>query len=383
MNFDKAIDRRSTESVKWNRWDADILPMWVADTDFEAPREVVDALHARVDHGVFGYGFPPAGLTDVVTQRLKRLYDWHVDTDQVQYVPGIVTGFNVAVRGLCRAGEEVIYQVPAYPPFIRAPHSAGLQGVQNAMFVGESGQYEVDFEAFEQEIVVKKATLFILCNPHNPTGRVFRRDELEKFTDICLRHGVTIVSDEIHCDILYDGREHIPVATLSPEVANITITLQAPSKTYNVAGLHTSVAIIQNPELRAQFDACRAGIVSMPCILGMHAAKAAYEHGEPWLKAQLAYLQANRDYLDEALKTELQPIKWCKPEATFLAWLDCRELGVEGSLQEFFLENAKLGLNDGPEFGEVGQGFVRLNFGTTRANMQCAVEKMKAAIEKL
>lgn len=383
MNFDKSTDRRSTESLKWNRWDGDILPMWVADTDFESPIEVREALRRRVDHGIFGYGLAPAGLTDVVTQRLKRLYDWDVSADQVQYVPGIVTGFNVAVRGLCKAEEEVIYQVPAYPPFIRAPRGAGLQGVQNAMFVGESGQYEVDFDAFEKQIVANRVSLFILCNPHNPTGRVFRRDELEKFADICLRHGVTIVADEIHCDILYDQRVHIPIATLSPEVAAITITLQAPSKTYNVAGLHTSVAVIQNSELRAKFDAYRMGVVSMPCILGLHAAKAAYEHGEPWLTEQLAYLEANRDFLDQALITELAPIKWCKPQATFLGWLDCRGLGVEGSLQKFFLEKAKLGLNDGPEFGEVGQGFVRLNFGTTRNNIEVAVERIKKAIENL
>lgn len=383
MNFDKSTDRRSTESLKWNRWDGDILPMWVADTDFESPIEVREALRRRVDHGIFGYGLAPAGLTDVVTQRLKRLYDWDVSADQVQYVPGIVTGFNVAVRGLCKAEDEVIYQVPAYPPFIRAPRGAGLQGVQNAMFVGESGQYEVDFDAFEKQIVANRVSLFILCNPHNPTGRVFRRDELEKFADICLRHGVTIVADEIHCDILYDHRVHIPIATLSPEVAAITITLQAPSKTYNVAGLHTSVAVIQNPELRAKFDAYRMGVVSMPCILGLHAAKAAYEHGELWLTEQLAYLEANRDFLDQALITELAPIKWCKPQATFLGWLDCRGLGVEGSLQKFFLEKAKLGLNDGPEFGEVGQGFVRLNFGTTRNNIEVAVERIKKAIENL
>ncbi|HHV05460.1 MAG TPA: MalY/PatB family protein [Anaerolineaceae bacterium] len=383
MNFDKNIDRRQTESLKWRRWDPDILAMWVADTDFEVPQEVMDAIHARVDHGILGYGFAPDGLTDVVTSRLARLYNWQVSNEQVQYVPGIVTGFNVAVRGFCKPGEEVIYQVPAYPPFIRAPRGAGMQGVQNAMVLGESGQYEVDFELFERQIIDNKVRVFILCNPHNPTGRVYRRDELEKFAEICLRHDVIIVSDEIHCDILYDDRKHIPIAGLSKEISDVTITLQAPSKTYNIAGLHTSVAIIQNEELRQRYNASKAGLVGTPCILGMYAAKAAYEHGDAWLQAQLAYLQANRDLIDEALQTDLKPIKWAKPEATFLAWLDCRDLGVEGSMQEFFLDRAKVGFNDGPEFGEVGQGFVRLNFGTTRANIQLAIEKMKAAIESL
>lgn len=251
------------------------------------------------------------------------------------------------------------------------------------MVLGESGQYEVDFELFERQIIDNKVRVFILCNPHNPTGRVYRRDELEKFAEICLRHDVIIVSDEIHCDILYDDRKHIPIAGLSKEISDVTITLQAPSKTYNIAGLHTSVAIIQNEELRQRYNASKAGLVGTPCILGMYAAKAAYEHGDAWLQAQLAYLQANRDLIDEALQTDLKPIKWAKPEATFLAWLDCRDLGVEGSMQEFFLDRAKVGFNDGPEFGEVGQGFVRLNFGTTRANIQLAIEKMKAAIESL
>ncbi|HQC64196.1 MAG TPA: MalY/PatB family protein [Anaerolineaceae bacterium] len=383
MNFDKNIDRRQTESLKWRRWDPDILAMWVADTDFEVPQEVMDAIHARVDHGILGYGFAPDGLTDVVTSRLARLYDWQVRNEQVQYVPGIVTGFNVAVRGFCKPGEEVIYQVPAYPPFIRAPRGAGMQGVQNAMVLGKSGQYEVDFELFERQIIDNKVRVFILCNPHNPTGRVYRRDELEKFAEICLRHDVIIVSDEIHCDILYDDRKHIPIASMSKEISDVTITLQAPSKTYNIAGLHTSVAIIQNEELRQRYNASKAGLVGTPCILGMYAAKAAYEHGDAWLQAQLAYLQANRDLIDEALQTDLKPIKWAKPEATFLAWLDCRDLGVEGSMQAFFLDRAKVGFNDGPEFGEVGQGFVRLNFGTTRANIQMAIEKIKAAIESL
>jgi len=383
MNFDKNIDRRQTESLKWRRWDPDILAMWVADTDFEVPQEVMDAIHARVDHGILGYGFAPDGLTDVVTSRLARLYDWQVRNEQVQYVPGIVTGFNVAVRGFCKPGEEVIYQVPAYPPFIRAPRGAGMQGVQNAMVLGKSGQYEVDFELFERQIIDNKVRVFILCNPHNPTGRVYRRDELEKFAEICLRHDVIIVSDEIHCDILYDDRKHIPIASMSKEISDVTITLQAPSKTYNIAGLHTSVAIIQNEELRQRYNASKAGLVGTPCILGMYAAKAAYEHGDAWLQAQLAYLQANRDLIDQALQTDLKPIKWAKPEATFLAWLDCRDLGVEGSMQAFFLDRAKVGFNDGPEFGEVGQGFVRLNFGTTRANIQMAIEKIKAAIESL
>lgn len=380
MDFNRVIDRRHTECIKWNRFDEDVLPMWVADTDFRCPEAVIRALHERVDHGVFGYGAPPEELDQVVIQRLKRLYDWDVQTSQIGYIPGIVTGFNAAIRAFCEPGAAVIYQTPAYPPFICAPDSAGLLGVQNPLFQGRDGIFRMDFDRFEQQIVAENVRAFILCNPQNPTGRVFSREELTQLAEICLRHDVLIISDEIHCDVLYDNRKHIPIASLSPEVAANTITFMAPSKTYNIAGLHASVYIIQNPELMEKFQSFCNGLIGCPGLLSLTAAQAAYAEGDEWLSEQNRYLQTNRDFLDEALRTQLPGIHWNKPEATFLAWLDCSELGLEEPPYEFFLRKASVGLNEGITFGPEWGDYVRLNFGTTRANLQEALNRMQTAL---
>ena len=380
MDFNRVIDRRHSECIKWNRFDEDVLPMWVADTDFKCPEEVIQALHERVDHGIFGYGAPPKELDQTIIQRLKRLYDWDVDDNQIGYIPGIVTGFNAAIRAFCLPGEAVIYQTPAYPPFIGAPYSARLKGVQNPLLQQADGTYTLDFEQFEQQIVSEKVRAFILCNPQNPTGRVFTREELTQLAEICLRHEVLIISDEIHCDVLYDGHKHIPIASLSPEVAANTITFMAPSKTYNIAGLHASVYVIQDPDLMEKFHAFSGGLIGCPNVLALTAAHAAYAEGDDWLAEQNRYLQANRDFLDDAFRTQLSGIHWNKPEATFLGWLDCSTLGLGEPPFEFFLREARVGLNEGITFGPQCGDFVRLNFGTTRTNLQEAINRMEAAL---
>ncbi len=380
MDFNQVIDRRHSESIKWNHFDEDVLPMWVADTDFRSPEAVIHALHERVDHGIFGYGAPPKELDQTVVQRLKRLYNWDVQESQIGYIPGVVTGFNAAIRSFCAPDEAVIYNTPAYPPFISAPDSAKLQGVQNPLVRGQDGRFYLDFERFEEQIVSENVRAFILCNPHNPTGRVFTREELTQLAEICIRHNVLIISDEIHCDILYDDRKHIPIASLSPEVAANTITFMAPSKTYNIAGLHASVCIIQNPGLKDKFHRFCDGLVGRPGVLALTAAHAAYAEGDEWLTEQNHYLQQNRNFLDGAIRTQLPGIKWNKPEATFLGWLDCSELGLAESPYEFFLREARVGLNDGITFGPQCGDYVRLNFGTTRANLQEAINRMQAAL---
>ena len=380
MDFNQVIDRRHSESIKWNHFDEDVLPMWVADTDFRSPEAVIHALHERVDHGIFGYGAPPKELDQTVVQRLKRLYNWDVQESQIGYIPGVVTGFNAAIRSFCAPDEAVIYNTPAYPPFISAPDSAKLQGVQNPLVRGQDGRFYLDFERFEEQIVSEKVRAFILCNPHNPTGRVFTREELTQLAEICIRHNVLIISDEIHCDILYDGHKHIPIASLSPEVAANTITFMAPSKTYNIAGLHASVCIIQNPGLKDKFHRFCDGLVGRPGVLALTAAHAAYAEGDEWLTEQNHYLQQNRNFLDDAIRTQLPGIKWNKPEATFLGWLDCSELGLAESPYEFFLREARVGLNDGITFGPQCGDYVRINFGTTRANLQEAINRMQAAL---
>lgn len=380
MDFNRVIDRRHSECIKWNRFDEDVLPMWVADTDFRSPEAVIRALHERVDHGIFGYGFPPKELDQTVIQRMKRLYDWDVQLNQIGYIPGIVTGFNAAIRAFCQPGDGVIYQTPAYPPFISAPDSARLRGVQNPLLHQQDGSYSIDFDRFEQQIISENVRAFILCNPQNPTGRVFTREELTGLAEICLRHKVLIISDEIHCDILFDDRKHIPIGSLSPEIAANTITFMAPSKTYNIAGLHASVYIVQNPDLMEQFKCFCNGLVGCPGLLSLTAALAAYAQGDEWLVEQNRYLQANRDFIDDTLRSQLRGLRWSKPEATFLGWLDCSELGLGEPPYEFFLREARVGLNEGITFGPQCGDFVRINFGTTLANLQEAVNRMEAAL---
>lgn len=380
MDFNRVIDRRNSECIKWNRFDEDVLPLWVADTDFQCSEAVIRALHERVDHGIFGYGAPPVELDQTVVQRMKRLYNWDVKLSEIGYIPGIVTGFNAAIRAFCEPGEAVIYQTPAYPPFIGAPVSARLRGVQNPLIQDQNGSYLLDYDHFEQQLISENVRAFILCNPQNPTGRVFSREELTRLAEICLRHEVLIISDEIHCDILYDGHKHIPIASLSPEISANTITFTAPSKTFNIAGLHASVYIIQNPGLMEKFREFCSGLVGCPGVLALTAAYAAYAQGDDWLLEQNRYLQENRDFLDEALHAQLPGIRWNKPEATFLGWLDCSDLELAEAPFEFFLREARVGLNEGLTFGPQCRDFVRFNFGTTRTNIQEAVNRMQAAL---
>ncbi len=384
MDFDLFIDRKPTESLKWNYYPDDVLPLWVADTDFRCPAAVIEALHKRVDHGIFGYGLTPEGLDKVVIDRFDRLYTWKVSPDQISYIPGVVTGFTIVLRALCEKGDAVIFQTPAYPPFIGSPKASGLIGIQNPMYLDEEGIYRIDFDLFERQVIDNKVKVYVLCNPQNPTGRVFSKEELLKLADICLRHHVIICSDEIHCDILYDGKKHTPIAALDPEISKNTATFMAPSKTYNIAGMHASVAIIQDEGLHATVKDFMQYLISSPGVLAFVAAKAAYEHGDEWLQEQIAYLQANRDLIGNAIDDGLLPgIRWSKPEGTFLAWLDCRELGIKGVLQTFFVENAKVSMNDGCTFGEAGEGFLRLNFGCTQAVLKQGLQKMAEAIQKI
>ena len=380
MDFDRIIERRNTESIKWKYFPEDVLPLWVADMDFESPPEVLKALHERVDHGVFGYGIPPKDLSEIVVKYISRHFHWEPRPSQVSYIPGIVTGFNLAIRAFCEPGTSVLFNTPAYPPFFGAPQSAKLPFVTNALLRGADGSYSIDFERFEQQIIAEHVSVFLLCNPQNPTGRVFTRAELTRLAEICLRHRVLICSDEIHSDIVYDGRQHIPIASLDPEVANSTLTLMAPSKTYNIAGLYASMAVISNPDLARRFQEFKTGLISGPDLLALTAARAAYLHGEAWLKELLEYLQANRDWLAETLARDLPGVEMQKPEGTFLAWLDCRKLDLPSEPQKFFQERARVGLNCGADYGEDGLGFVRLNFGTQRAVLKEALDRMTTAV---
>ena len=384
INFDQLPDRRSTESLKWHYFDSDVLPMWVADMDFRSPEPVIDALRQRVEHGVFGYPIPPDSFFELIIERMDRLHHWKITREDIALVPGIVTGFNMvchAMAGPAGTQTGVLIQTPVYPPFLSAHKPAGLLDQQMELTRAEDGSYSINYQAFEAAIT-SATRLFILSNPHNPIGRVFRHDELQRMADICLRHNVVICADEIHSDLIYPGFHHIPMAALSPEVAQQTITFIAPSKTFNIAGLECSVAIIQNPDLRRRFEKARMGMVHGINALGLVAGEAAYRYGQPWLDELLVYLQSNRDYLFDFVQKNLPGVRMNLPESTYLAWLDCREANLPVAPCEFFLREARVGVNDGATFGKGGEGFVRLNFGCPRSMLQEALERMSAALKK-
>lgn len=381
FNFDILPNRRDSESVKWNYYEQDILPMWVADMDFRSPEPVIAALKARVDHGVFGYPRPSAHLKESIVAWLDRRHGWAVTPDDLVLLPGVVTGFNLAAHAVTRPGDGVLVQTPTYGPFFGVEKNVSLVQQEMEFTRTNDGQYSIDLEAFEAALT-GRTRIFMLCNPQNPTGRVFRKAELEAMAEICLKHDIIICSDEIHSDLIFSGHKHIPIASLSPEIAAKTITLIAPSKTFNIAGLKASVAIITDETLRKQFEGARQGLAGWVNLLGMVAMEAAYGQSEAWLDALLPYLAANRDYLLDFVKHELPGIKMAKPEGTYLAWLDCREAGIAGKPNEFFQKQAKVAMNDGAWFGQGGEGFVRLNFGCPRAMLVESLGRMKEALAK-
>ncbi len=381
-DFDQPIERRGAESCKWTEYGNDVLPLWVADMDFAAPEPVLEALRQRVSHGVFGYDQPPPALREAICERLQRLYGWSVTPEQIIFLPGLVVGLNLACRTVAEPGGAILAQTPVYPPFLTAPgyHGLALQTAELAYTTaGQVLRYEIDFDRFEAAIS-NDTRLFILCNPHNPVGRCYTRPELTRLAEICIRHDVIICSDEIHCDLLLTDAVHLPLAALSPEIADRCITLMAPSKTFNIAGLECGFAIVPNPKLRRRLIKAARGIVSGVNLMGATAALAAYKKGQPWLAQVLPYLTANRDFLVDYIRTYWPEVRFTIPEATYLAWLDCREAGIEGNPYQFFLKKARVALNDGSTFGPGGGGFVRLNFGCTRATLTQALAQMRAAL---
>ncbi len=379
FDFDRMIDRRSTESHKWHAFKEDVLPMFVADMDFASPPAVIEALVQRAKHGVFGYANEPQGLRQAIIERLERLYHWNVDPQWVVFLPGVVTGFNLACHAFAEPGDGVLVQTPVYQPFLYAPGNGGMIRQEMELTYNPDGKYSVDYDTFEAAITAD-TRLFILCNPHNPVGRVFKRDELEQMAQICLNHNVIICSDEIHCDLIYKGQSHLPLASLDPEISRKTITLMAPSKTFNIAGLDCSFAIIEDDLLRKTFQTAREGLVGGINVFGFNAALAAYTQGQSWLDELLIYLEDNRNLLADYLSTDLPGIKFWKPEGTYLAWLDCRALNIPGNQAEFFLKEGNVALNEGASYGKGGDGFIRLNFGCPRSMLLEALNRMKTAV---
>ena len=380
FDFDRVIDRRSTDSNKWRKFPADVLPLWVADMDFASPPAVVRALHARVEHGFFGYLTEHNDLPEVVAERVAKRYGWRINPEAVVTLPGVIAGFNQALRALTSPGDGMLIQTPVYPPILRSAGNHGLRRDEHPLTRGADGRYTVDLEAFAAALR-ETTRVFLLCNPHNPVGRLYGRAELEGMAAACLRRDTVIVADEIHCDLLLDGRQHVPVASLAPEIEQRTITLMAPSKTFNLPGLRCAVGIIPNAALRERFLAAAGDLVPKINVLGCTAAVAGYREGDAWLEALLGYLKANRDFLVQQVRATLPGVAVAPAEATYLAWLDCRGSARAGrDPYTFFLERARVALNDGVTFGPGGAGFVRMNFGCPRALLAQGLERMRAAL---
>jgi cystathionine beta-lyase len=380
-NFDEIIDRQKSDSIKWNLFDKDVLPFWVADMDFRSPQPVIDALEARVKHGIFGYPGEDQKLKEVICERMFRLYDWSVTPEDIVFLPGVVNGFNLVIQALTKPGQAVLMQPPVYYPFLSAPQNADAIKKESPLHQDKNGKYFIDFDQFEKSIDAD-TNLFLFCNPHNPVGRVFTKEELSRMAEICLKTNTFICSDEIHADFIFDGYRHVPIATLSEEIAMNTVTLMAPSKTYNIAGLGMSFAIVQNPDLREKLNSAKKGIVPHVNILGMTAASAAYQFGDEWLGQLMMYLQENWRVLVDFVQKNIPAIKVTPMEGTYLAWLDCRDLPVENPY-EFFLKNARIAFNDGKIFGSGGEGFIRFNFGCPRSQLLEGLRRMKEALDQL
>lgn len=374
FNFDKEIDRRNSSSLKWDFYKGkDILPMWVADMDFASPPAVLDALKNRIDHSVFGYTLPPDELLELVVKQINTKYNWNIDPQWIVWLPGLVTGLNVMCRAIGNNGDKVLTNTPIYPPFLSSPVLSQRELVKSPMKL-ENDRWIIDFADLEKG--AKESGMYLFCNPHNPAGRIFDKDELFKVAEICERTDTIICSDEIHCDLLLDEtKKHIPLASLSPEIANRTVTLMAPSKTWNIAGLGCSFAIIPNQQLRGQFNTAKAGIVPWVNTLGYTAALAAYKYGEEWLDELLDYLRSNSQVVFDRINV-LPGLSTTKVEATYLAWIDARQTGIENP--HTFFENAGVGFSNGKEFD--ADGFLRLNFGCTKQTLEKALNRIENAL---
>lgn len=373
FDFDAVPDRSETSATKYEKYRGrDVLPLWVADMDFTSPPAVIEALQRRVSHGVFGYTEAPDELIDLIIARLRRLYDWDISPQDIVFLPGVVPALNVACRAYAGPHDGVITNVPIYPPFMKAPYFSERR-IAKVPARQSDGRWLLDFDALET--AARDASLLLLCNPYNPVGRSLTRDELQTIADICLSNDVVICSDEIHCDLLFDGRRHIPTATLSEAAAARTVTLMAPSKTFNLAGFGGSFAVIQDEDLKKRFELQTRGIMPNVNVLAYESMLAAYRDGEDWYQALIPYLQDNRDFLAGAFAT-IPGIEMNTVEATYLAWLDVSALGLDDPPAYF--ESYGIGMSEGFRFDD--DRFMRLNFGCPRAVLVEAISRFERAV---
>lgn len=385
-NFDEIIDRKGTSCVKYDglknayQGKENLIPLWVADMDFATPDFIVEALKKRCEHPVFGYTFDDDEYYESIQTWLDYKYHWKTEREWISYIPGIVKGIGLAVQCFTQPGDKVIIQPPVYHPFRLVPTRMGREVVYNPLKL-EDGVYKMDFEQLES-LIDKDCKMLILSNPHNPGGVVWEKEALVKLAQICSAHGILVISDEIHAEMTYPQFRHHPFATVSPEAAACSVTFMAPSKTFNIAGIVSSYAIVPDAQLREKFYSfLEAGELNAGTIFAFTATKAAYTYGAEWLQQMRSYVIENVNFVDEYLKKNIPQIKAYRPQASFLIWLDCRELGLsQPDLVHLFEDKAGLALNDGTMFGKEGEGFMRLNVGCPRSILSKALESLKKAI---
>jgi cystathionine beta-lyase len=395
-DFDIVCSRENTNCAKWDYRQRlfgrdDVIPMWVADMDFPAAQPIVEALKKRAGHEFYGYTQPGPELIQAVVDRLERKFNWKIQPEWIVFTPGVIPALSTAIRSLTHPGDEIILQEPVYYPFFPVVRSSGCQIVTNEIKLID-GRYEMDFtdlqNKFEPRIGMHdrpgRIKAIVLCNPHNPIGRVWDKEELTRLGNIVIGHGAVVISDEIHCELLYQGYRHTPFATISERFAHNCIVCMAPSKTFNLAGLHASSIIIPEKKLRERFQESSSGMNPEPNLFGLTAMEAGYRYGDEWLEQMLEYLQANLEFTQGYFRENIPRIKVIEPQGTYLLWIDCHELGLSDiDLREFMRKVARLGLDDGFLFGKGGSGFQRMNIACPRATLWEALERLKAAVDGL
>jgi len=384
--FDEIIDRTGTLSVKydgriWQFKTDDVLPLWVADMDFRCPGAVTDAILKRAAHGIYGYAYRPDSYYEAIADWLAVHYSWNVKASWMSFTPGVVTALCLAVQAFTDPGDRIIVQPPVYFPFFSAIRTNRRTIAYNPLKL-EGGRYSIDFEDLEKKAAAG-ARMLMLSNPHNPVGRSWTREELETMSSLCRKYGLLILSDEIHCDLTLPGYVHVPMASLSDETALNTVTCIAASKTFNLAGLATSTIIIPDPVLKKRFDEVSDQVhIAGGNLFGTIATEAAYRNGNAWLKSLLNYLNGNLQFIEAYLDGHIPQVRMIRPEATYLVWLDCRKLGLDkAGLEEFMIRKAKIGLNNGADFGPGGEGFMRLNMACPRQVLEEALHRLGDAIK--
>jgi len=386
--FDKIIDRKNTKCYKWdyNReifGKEDLLSMWVADMDFQAPPEVLEVLQKRIDHGVFGYTGITDSFYDSIINWMKERFNWEIKKDWIIATPGIVPSINFALQTYTEKSDKILVQTPVYYPFFTS-----IKNNKRTLIVSElkliDDHYEMDFTDLEKKLA-DDVKMMILCSPHNPVSRVWKLDELQRISELCLKLNVLLISDEIHSDLIFSSNEHIPIPTISKQIADNSITMFAPSKTFNVAGLSLSFVIIPNKKIRAMFKKTLQKLgLHLSNLFGIEALEASYKYGTKWLEELLIYVEDNYNFVQQYFQNNIPKIKPIKMEGTYLLWLDCREMGLsQKELVNFFINKAGLALNDGSKFGKGGKGFMRMNLGCSRKLIEQAFKQMESAVNNI